>query len=346
VTAPTTQRKSRGRRWASAAAALVLGLFVQLGTAPAAPAAPAGAVGLPGGKRVYTIAMMDGKPQALAVRVAIYEFSLSGIVTERYWAWTQSGISGSGNASWTKTPSGYRTTGCRYTCPIRTPIGFQKTVSPRVYIGKWSMESSSVLTIKWSPTYPTERWRLDTSQPGLVGAQLLNARYTAYGWGIGSNTSASQGVSLSTVYNSPWIAGPFVENAYSPINKSSWIGLSAQDYALCNGGTCLQSTAMTDTNRTKWYHSYFAANPAVDGRKVYWNNQTGVVQQLESPKTSCISAPGGGHTNALLQALDDDGRFVGFVGVEASLNQRKYGQAVVAAYTMLMPSLLSVIGAS
>jgi hypothetical protein len=107
----------------------------------------------------------------------------------------------------------------------------------------------------------------------------------------------------------------------------------------------MQSRAMTDSNRSNWYHSYFAANAAVDGRKVYWNNQRGVVQQLENPNTTCISASGGGHTNALLQAIDDNGQFVGFVGVEASLNQKKYGQAVVAAYAMLTPSLLPAIGA-
>lgn len=336
-------RNGRGRHWAGAAAALALGLLTQLGVVPLAPA---GAADLPGGRRVYTIAMMDGKPQALAVRLAIYEFSTNGTVTERYWAWRQDGISGRTNTRWTKPSSGYTTTGCRYTCPIRTPVGFQKTAHPHVFTGRWSMESQSVLAITWSPTYPVERWQLNTSQPGLVGARLLSARGKAYGWGVGSHAPADRGVNLGSVYASSWISGPFAENVYSPTTQTSWIGWSAQDYTLCTGGTCMQSKTMTGSDRSKWYHSYFAANPTADGRKVYWNNQTGAVQRLESPNTVCISTSGGGHTNALLQVLDDRGRFVGFVGVEASLNQRKHGQAVVAAYTMLTPSLLPVIGAS
>jgi hypothetical protein len=310
-----------------------------------ATAGPASAAGLPGGRRTYAIAMMDGTPQSLAVRLATYEFSTTGTVTEKYWAWKQNGISGKGNVSWTKPSSGYKTFGCRYACPVRTPVGFQKGAKPHVFTGRWSMESATVLAIKWSPAYPVERWQLDASRPGIVGARLLSARGAAYGWGVGSNAPAAKGVSLSTVYAANWITGPFAENAYTPTTRLLSVGWSAQDYTLCPGGTCMQGRSMTAGDRSTWYHSYFAANAAVDGRKVYWNNQRGVVQQLENPNSFCISASGGGHTNALLQAIDDNGRFVGFVGVEASLNQKKYGQAVVAAYAMLTPSLLSAIGA-
>jgi hypothetical protein len=308
-----------------------------------APAAPATAASLPGGRRTFVVSMMDGTPQALAVRLATYEFAANGRVTETYWAWRQNAISGKGNVRWTKPSSGYTTYGCRYNCPVRTPVGFQKGARPHVFTGSWTMESASVLAIKWSPSYPVERWQLDSSRPGMVGARLLSARGDARGWGVGSNASAKKGVSLAKVYASRWITGPFAENAYSPTTRDMAIGFSAQDYRLC-GSTCMQSTAMGGSDRNSWYHSYFAANAAVDGRKVYWNNQRGVVQQLESPGTNCISASGGGHTNALLQALDDDGGFVGFVGVEASLNQRKYGQAVVAAYAMLTSDALPTLG--
>lgn len=332
------------RRWTAAvtgAAGLALALLAQVGLTPLAPAT---AATLPGGRRTYVVAVMDGKPASNAVRLATYEFGTNGKVTERYWAWRQDSLAGKGNARWTKPSSGYRTTGCRYTCPIRTPVGFQKGASPHVFTGRWSMESGSVLAIRWSTGYPVERWTVDTSQPGIAGIRLLSARDGGHGWGVGSNAPANRGVSLSRVHASQWITGPFVENAYSRTTKLSWIGLSARDYRLCPGGTCLQGTKMTAGDRTTWYHSYLAGNPAVDGRKVYWNNQTGAVQHLESPNSTCISASGGGHTNALLQALDDDGNFVGFVGVEASLNQRKYGQAVVAAYAMLTPSVLPAIG--
>jgi hypothetical protein len=340
------RRLATARGTATATGGLVAATLVaQAALAPASSAATEAGTGLPGGRPTYVVSVMDGKAGALAVRLATYEFSTSGTVTEKYWAWSQNSISGTGNARWTKAASGYRTTGCRYACPVRTPYGFQKGAAPHSFTGRWSMESPTVLAIRWAPSYPVERWRLDTSKAGIVGLKLLSARNGGRGWGVGSRASARTGVPLSRVYASRWITGPFAENAYSPTTKDSWIGWSAQDYKLCSTGTCMQGTKMTAANRNAWYHSYFAANPASDGRKVFWNNQTGVVQHLESANSPCISS-GGGHTNALLQALDDNGQFVGFVGVEASLNSRKYGQAVVAAYAMLSPSLLPAIGAS
>ena len=84
----------------------------------------------------------------------------------------------------------------------------------------------------------------------------------------------------------------------------------------------MQGKYVTAANKKTWYSSYYAANPAKDGRKVFRNHQTGVVQQMEAPGSRCISR-GGGHTEALLQALDDRGRIVGLVGVEASLSQQR-----------------------
>jgi hypothetical protein len=70
--------------------------------------------------------------------------------------------------------------------------------------------------------------------------------------------------------------------------------------------------------------------PTRDGRKNYWNHQLGSVTVAEGGG-SCIS-PGGGHTDALLQIIDDTGTFQGWVGAEASFNARTYGNAVVAAF--------------
>jgi hypothetical protein len=330
---------ARTRRWAAAGAALTAAL-----TSLATGAAPATATTLPDGRTTFVVSMMDGRPEALAVRLATYSFSTNGTVTERYWAWRQDSISGKGNVTWTKPSSGYTTNGCLHNCPVRTPVGFQKGAAPQVWTGRWS-QSGDVLTIRWTPTYPAERWRLDDGQPGIVGAKLIPNDANARGWAVGSNATATRGVSLASVYGTgAWITGPFAENAYTTSTADMSIGWSATDYSLCSSGRCMQGRKMTSSNRSSWYHSYFAADPSEDGRKVYWNNQTGVVQQLENPGTVCISASGGGHTNALLQALDDNGRFVGFVGVEASLNQRKYGQDIVASYAMIMPTMLPAIG--
>lgn len=332
---------------AAAIAATTLAILSTLVAVPASAASAASSastVSLPGGRSTFVISMMSGRINALAVRLATYSFSTDGTVTERYWAWRQDSISGKGNVSWTKPRSGYITSGCLRACPVRTPVGFQSGVPARSWKGTWSVEAANVLVVHWGVGNPDERWRLDTSRAGVVGAKLLSGGTNAEGWGVGSNARPDRGVSLSSVYrDGGWVTGPFSENAYTSTTRHLSVGLRPADYSLCGTGRCMQGRNVTGPDRRGWYHSYLAANSAVDGRKVYWNNQTGVVQQLEGAGTVCISASGGGHTNALLQALDDNGKFVGFVGVEASLNQRKYGQDIVAAYAMVRPSLLPTI---
>jgi hypothetical protein len=336
-------RHNLGRRLTAALGVLAGCTLTQAAVAP--PAAQASS--LPGGRTTFVVTTMDGRANALVVRLATYTFSAKGTVTERYWAWRQDGIRGDGNVRWTKPASGYTTSGCLHACPVRTPVGFQKGAAPNVFTGHWSLDSADELSIRWTANYPVEHWHLDSSQEGIVGARLTSGGSSASGWGIGSNTPASRGLSLANIYReSSWITGPFSENTYATPTRHMSVGWSAADYNLCATGRCMQSRKVTGNDKKAWYSSYFAADASVDGRKVYWNNQTGIVQQLENPGSVCISASGGGHTNALLQALDDNGRFVGFVGVEASLNQRKYGQDIVAAYTMMVPSKLSAIGAS
>jgi hypothetical protein len=336
-------RHSLGRRLTAALGVLAGCAVTQAAVQPSTAQAST----LPGGRTTFVAATMDGQANALVVRLATYTFSAKGTVTERYWAWRQDSISGKGNVRWTKPASGYTTSGCLHACPVRTPVGFQKGAAAHVFTGRWSLDSADELSIRWTASYPLEHWHLDFSQKGIVGGRLTSGGPTARGWAIGSNASSSGGVTLASIYrDSSWITGPFAENTYAAPTKHASIGWSAADYSLCSTGRCLQSRKVTSGDKRSWYSSYFAADAAEDGRKVYWNNQTGVVQQMENPGSVCISASGGGHTNALLQALDDNGRFVGFVGVEASLNQRKYGQDIVAAYTMMVPSMLSAIGES
>jgi hypothetical protein len=66
--------------------------------------------------------------------------------------------------------------------------------------------------------------------------------------------------------------------------------------------------------------------PSGLGRRAFWQHQ---VQGSDGDVGTCFGS-GGGHTVALLQALDDAGHFAGFVGAEASLNGRSLHNAVVA----------------
>lgn len=305
--------------------------------------APARAASLPGGRANFVVSVIAGKVNAIAVRLAMYQFRADGTVTEEFWSWRQDSITGDHNNLWAKPGSGYTTAGCRYACPIRTPVGFQSGRSGTRVTGTWTAESAGVVAIRWTPRSGLERWQVDTSAPGVAVARLVTSDPTARGWAIGSNAGLSRAVNIAGIYASDRIYGPLAQNAYGSATQFLHSGWHAPDYRLCGNGLCMQGVGNTAADKRSWFSSYIATNPAKDGRKVFWNNQTGVVQQMEQPGSNCISANGGGHTDAALQALDDSGRFVGWVGVEASLNKRRPGQAVVSAFAMVTPSLLSLV---
>lgn len=318
----------------TAAVSLCLALVASLGTA-----LPARAASLPGGKANYVVSAIAGRPGAMVVRLAMYQFRTNGTVVEQYWTWKQNSISGKGNATWAKPSSGYRTAGCLRNCPIRTPYNFQSGKRGWIATGRWSVDGD-VLSIRWATA--TERWRLDTGTPGVAAGTMITSDSQVRGWALGSNAPLSRGVSMRTLYNAQRFYGPMAQNAYGSPNKNTTIGFAWQGYRMCSSGLCMQGTSVTARDKRAWFSSYWATNPAKDGRKVFWNFQTGTVQQLEAPGSACISG-GGGHTDALLQALDDSGRIIGVVGVEASLNQRKPGQAVVGAFAMTLPTHQSLV---
>ena len=301
-----------------------------------AVATPASAATLPGGKANYVVSVIGGTVNATGVRLASYAFRSDGTVVQEYWAWRQDRITGKGNASWAKPFSGYKTTGCLRPCPIRTPVGFQSGRRGTVIVGKWSM-SGSTLTIRFGQG-TAEHWRIGAGMSGVASASLISSSPQVHGWAIGSNASLTRAVGMRTIYAAQRFYGPLAQNSYGSATTMAHIGFAYQGYRLCSNGLCMQGTNVTSANKRTWFSSYWAANPTRDGRKVFWNNQTGSVQQTEQPGSTCISATGGGHTDALLQALDDSGRIVGLVGVEASLNQRKPGQAIVGAFAMVLPT--------
>lgn len=336
---PTT--RTREHLTVAALLAVAVTLSLVLSVLVSAPARAASA--LPGGRANYVVSVIGGKVNAIAVRLATYRFRTDGTVTEQFWSWRQDSITGDHNNLWAKPSSGYTTAGCRYTCPIRTPIGFQSGRSGTRVTGTWTTAPDGTIAIRWTPTSGLERWRVDTSAGNVAVARLVTGDPAARGWAIGSNAALDRAVDIRAIYAANRIYGPLAQNAYGSPTQNLYVGWHAPDYRLCGNGLCMQGVGNTASDKRTWFSSYIAANPARDGRKVFWNNQTGTVQQMEQPGSNCISANGGGHTDALLQALDDSGRFVGWVGVEASLNKRRPGQAVVGAFAMVVPSLLGLV---
>lgn len=340
---PTTSAAARPqpRRRPRLRPAVVLGAVGGLIGGSLTTAAPAEAVmALPGGRPAFVVSTMTGPVNKITVRVAMYQFRSSGVVTQQYWSWRQNMIKGKDQGYWTKPGSGYTTVGCTHACPIRTPVGFQSGRKGLKRSGRFWV-SRGVLTIRWSPKW-VEKWRVNTSQKTVTGLTLISTNRADRGWGLGSKQGLGRAVGIRAIHDAERFYGPFASNAYGRPTRYSNVGFSSNDYRLCGNGVCMQGKYVTASDKKSWYSTYWAANPAKDGRKVFRNHQTGVVQQMESPGSRCISR-GGGHTEAMLQALDDRGRIIGLVGVEASLSQQRAGQAVVTAFAMVHPSVASVV---
>lgn len=327
-----------------AVAAVLLPISVLAPSAQAAQVTTT-AASLPGGRSTYVVSLMGGTNLHMYSYLATYLFSTNGSVTKRYWYWRQDSISGYSNAARWKPATGYTTSGCRRVCPVRTPLGFQPGTSPRTAPGTWKIDAYGHLKVQWTAT-AYETWRMNSSQPGFTTLTIMTAYQSEQiqkGWAFGSNASPDRGASLAQVYATRQIIGPLATNAYAvPTKYYSGQSFYWPGYSQCAGGRCLEANTNTAADKRSWYNSYIAGNPAVDGRKNYWNSQSGSVMQAENPGSVCIGY-GGGHTNAALQIIDDSGRIRGWIGAEASFDRRSYGQAVVSAWVGVLPAMLSTI---
>ncbi|PZS33197.1 MAG: hypothetical protein DLM59_06805 [Pseudonocardiales bacterium] len=324
----------------------LLGLLIALAAlmpfaAMATPAQAAAAPNLPGGRANYVVVAIGGPANAMYVRLATYQFATNNTMTEKVWSWRQNSISGT--AANMKRSTGYTTSGCLRACPIRTPINFQPGGVPVTATGTWRLDSYGHLSIGWS-WGAGETWRLDNSQAGFTSMSIWSSNQAIVkGWGFGSNAAATSGATISQAYAAARLYGPLVQNVYGANTQHLNLGFNFPDYNRCSNSTCLEGKGNTAADKRTWFNSYIGGNPNTDGRKNYWNFQTGGVAQMEQPGTVCISTNGGGHTAAMLQVIDDTGHFRGWVGVEASIVQMYWGRAIVGAFATVQPGMLTTL---
>ncbi|MDP9239911.1 MAG: hypothetical protein M3O55_04630 [Actinomycetota bacterium] len=305
------------------------------------PAAAATALNLPGGRANYVVVAIGGPANQMYVRLATYQFATNNTMTEKVWSWRQNSISGT--AANMKRYSGYTTSGCLRVCAVRTPINFQPGGTPITATGTWRMDAYGHLSIGWS-WGAGETWRLDSRQAGFTSMSIWSSNQAIVkGWGFGSNAAATSGATIGQAFAATRLYGPLVQNVYGANTQYLNLGFNFPDYNRCSNSTCLQGKAVVAADKRTWFNTYIAGNPQADGRKNFWNFQTGGVAQMEQPGTSCISTNGGGHTAAMLQVIDDSGRFRGWVGVEASLVQMYWGRAIVSAFATVQPTMLTTL---
>ncbi|MDQ1287214.1 MAG: hypothetical protein QG622_779 [Actinomycetota bacterium] len=314
-----------------ALAALALVRATPAAASPAATAVPAaaapatavpGSTPLPGGRPRYVISMVGGSLNAYWVRLAEYTFVSgphgSGTVTQSYWIWYQSSFDGTAKNN--KIRTGYRTSGCAAACDVRTPRGFQPGKGPmsRV-VGRYSFDRHRRLVVEW-PGRHTEVWTVRTA----AKLSRITLHHTdlggLYGDGYGSTASFAFSATAQQVARTDLNGVERSASFGRSIRVSRWREIAIRRMRVCSGR---RATCLFHTDRT-WRSAMVV--PTGLGRQAFWQHQK---QGVDGERGSCFGRYGG-HTVAMLQIIDDTGRFVGFVGAEASLNLRVRDNAVVA----------------
>ena len=324
------------RRFVSLLSALAMGVGLLAVTSSSVSAA----VALPGGKPNYVVSVIGGGLDQHHVRIAQYTFTAgsgsTGTVHETFWYWHQYNFTG--GASTNKVQTGYssRGTGCN-NCPIRAPKGFQPGSNGKTLTGTYYKDTNGRIVITWTGGQ-RETWSVSTAV-GYVKLTLFNSNFNLRkGEAYGSTASFSKAASrddiknltlyqtLRSASNCPSGKCPTASNGYmtEKVRVPLYFGSGPSPYVPCSGSPCLSLI------NSSW-RSIFVV-PTGQGRRSYWQSQNHGVDNYYGV---CFST-GGGHTWALLQIIDDNGKFIGFVGAEASLAS-KYADAnaVVSQMTLV-----------
>lgn len=266
---------------------------------------------LPGDRGNYVTAVMMDSGQSSWVRLAQYSFRDDGSIRQDFWFWDQGTMTG-----WA--PTGLTTNGCTSICSVRTAERFQdgNGTYPRTLFGTYSAVGA-VVSITWSGG-STETWTL-TSYKLASRLELANSNYGAtHGWSWGSTEGFSSYSTISEIrLRGGSYSGPFQQNNWGS-STSGTTSLGVNGFGLCNNNTLSQTTSTTKL--------YLAG--LNNSRQTYYNRQ-----RFDVDQAACIGS-GGGHLNQFLQIIDDQGLFRGWVGVEASLYEKKSGGAIVTIYDL------------
>lgn len=302
---------------------------VRLGVALAAMAAVAislisfapqayASVTLPAGMANYTVAVgkVDAKVRTNWQRLATYQFADDGTVTEKHWHWTQS-------RRVVRSYTGVQATKCpARDCNIQTANGFQSKNAPQNLSGTYSV-TDDLVRIEWDVNQ-WEEWRISTPIEGkLARLAFHRSNFGAtHGFGYGSQASLTDRASMSELaavdhtelkhrfYFWKTDKGkPYIDIGFG---SKFWM----TDWELCGAGKCLSGESSTPTE-------YYVAAPnssTVDRRDTLWHWQRGLA---DGRGEYCYT--GNSHVKPMMQIIDSDGGFHGWVGIEASLSQTSSG---------------------
>lgn len=295
-------------------AALLALCIVVLGVLPVSTAS---AAELPLGKHNFTVAIggLSAESTTNWVRLGLYTFHPDGTVSETHWHWTQ-------RVRVVRTYTGFMASGCpTRNCEVQTAGGYESTGASQTLQGTYDVSGDTV-RITWSGGQ-WEEWTLQSRDSGtLVEASYLRSNFGAtYGFGYGSNAPWSERVSAADIaavdhtslvhtYHLWKTTGeqpePYID---SGDGNPFWV----TDWDVCEGGQCLGQ--VTGSGATQYYVAP-ARSPTGHRRDTMWSWRTA---NADGRGEYCYT--GNSHVKPMLQVIDDDGDFHGWVGIEASLNQ-------------------------
>lgn len=290
------------------------------------------AVGLPGNRKNYVVTVMGGSVNAKFVRLAQYTFTAgtgsTGTVSSQFKYWDQIFT---GNSSTNKVATGYTTGDCiNDNCAIKTPIGFQPGQAWSTITGTYYLSGTQV-RITWTGGQ-YESWEISSKSYAASKLTIYNSNYDVqHGYGFGSNASFNTGATIAQIKAAGNLMdAKYWQNKYGVADEEStgqWWDMAS--YTACSTPSMQGAETGSACTSARW-HRYVAGNPTTDKRKNYWNHQLGSVTCPDGGGP-CIS-PEAGHTVAMLQVIDDNGVFRGWVCAEASLHAYATGKAIIGSF--------------
>lgn len=284
---------------------------------------------LPGGRANFVASVMGAGYNSSWVRLSTWKFSGDGKVGESYWRWDHAETPVPSSLRGQRADTGYNTTGCPKNCDVWTAKGFEPGTTPRSRVGEWRFDSNNNIRIDWPDGF-FELYKV-VEHSGYAELTLVTHDYKnisqVFASAFGSNASLDQGVTIDKIKAAGSVVSTFHEQGWDVVTISKTVTMPFSQYDQCTGSPSMQG------QNPAVYHTYFSGNPATDGRKNYWYSQLRSV----ALNSTCADIDRGGHTFQLLQALNDDGNFIGWVGAEASLIGKYNGGTIITQAKMMKP---------
>ncbi|WP_165912873.1 hypothetical protein [Tamaricihabitans halophyticus] len=298
----------------SRAVVVFLGVLALLLATPGASGADSPAKAeLPGGmsRFVASVGGLSTDSRENWVRLATYSFTADGKVTESHFHWTQ-------RERVKRSLNGVHGNGCdARDCEVRTANGYQATSFPEKLSGSYTVDGDQ-LTVEW-PDTGTETWKLSSVADGkLAKLTFVDSSYGAtHGYGYGSEAKWDERASMAEVaaFDHEKLTHNFVfwktDEGAPYLDKGSGSPFWRTEWKECESSRCLGGK-----NPDTEYYLATANSSSTDRRDTLWHWRT---ELADGRGEYCYT--GNSHVKPMLQIIDSDGGFHGWVAAEASISE-------------------------